>query len=226
MNAKEFLAKIVLGKDVYKDLAIAEKEMNEAKDEYYNACQTISTLEERNRVLSDSFDASKQELSSLKSENDSIDTMLSLLLNDEELCDAKAILEGRLEDKKALLENLIENLRSSQEEHANTQTQLKILQEEQTSLDKDVYNLTHEIEVLKEKSGAGGKPIAKKQIILAQRKDIRDNLLTLKDEWKDTLQNIMKRVSDADSLESLEELKYELGNYESRANNAIEISVK
>ena len=77
MATKEFLVKIILGRDVYKDLAIAEKEMGEAQSKYNNACQTISTLKEKNRVLSDSLDTSKHELSSLKSEKDSTDSLLS-----------------------------------------------------------------------------------------------------------------------------------------------------
>ena len=152
MNAKEFLAKIVLGKDVYKDLAIAEKEMNEAKDKYNNACQTLSVLEDKNGETSKSLDTSRKEKASLQSEKESIDALLSQLLNNEELCDAKTILERKRDDKKALLGNIIEKLSSSQKEHDLILTQLGELKEEKTSLDHDVENLNHEIESLKEKS--------------------------------------------------------------------------
>ena len=76
MNAKEFLAKIVLGRDVYKDLTIAEKEMNEAKDKYNNACQTLSVLEDKNGETSKSLDTSRKEKASLQSEKESIDALL------------------------------------------------------------------------------------------------------------------------------------------------------
>ena len=222
MAAKDFLAKIILGRDVYKDLAIAEKEMNEAQGKYNNACQTISTLEEKNRVLSDSLDTSKQELSSLQNEKESIDALLSQLLNDEELCDAKTILEGKRDDKNALLGNIIEKLSTSQKEHDLIFAQLGKLREDKTSLDHDVDNLNHEIESLKEKS----KQREEQKTKISQRKEVRDNLLTLKDKWQETLDDFKARIDDADNLKSLEGLKRELVDYERLINNAIEISVK
>ena len=222
MATKEFLAKILLGRNVHKDLAIAEKEVVEAQGMYNNACQTISTFEEKKRVLSDSLDTSKQELSSLKSEKDSIDTLLSQLLNDEELCDAKAILEGRLDDKNALLGNLTEKLRSSHKEHDLILAQLGELKKEKSSLDYDVDNLNHEIESLKEKSKQREEQKAK----ISQRKEVRDNLSTLKDKWQGTFNDFKARIDDADNLKSLEGLKRELVDYERLVNNAIEILVK
>ena len=226
MAAKEFLAKIILGSDVHKDLAIAEKEMNEVKDKYNNTCQTINVLEEKYRVLSVSLDTSKQEFSSLQGEKDSIDTLLKQLLNADDLGYAKAILEGRFDDKNALLRNLIEKLHSSQEEHDQTLNQLRKLQEGKSSLENDVDNLTREIELSKEKSKQREEQKAKREVILSQRRGIRDNLLTLKNEWQDTLDIFKARKVDADSLKSLEGLKRELEDYERRVNNAIEIPVK
>lgn len=218
MAVKDFLAKIILGRDVRKDLVIAEKEMHEAQGKYNNACQTISVLEEKNRVLSESQDNSKQELYSLQSEKESVDALLSQLLKDEDLCNSKAILEGRLGEKKILLGNLIEKLRCSQEEHDQALNQFGKIQEEKSLLENDVDNLTREIKLLKEKS--------KREDILSQRRDIRDYLLTLKNEWQETLDDFKARVDDADNLKSLKGLKRELEDYERRVNNAIEISVK
>lgn len=222
MVVKDFLAKIILGSDIHKDLAIAENEVCEAQGKYNNACQTISTLEEKDRVLSDSLDTSKQELSSLISEKDSIHALLSQLLNNEELCNAKAILEGRFDDKKALLGNQIEKLRSFQKERNLVLVQLGTLKEEKTSLEHDIDNLTHEIELLKEKSKQREEQKAK----ISQRKEVRDNLSTLKDEWQETLDDFKARIDDADNLKSLEGLKRELVDYERLVNNAIEIPVK
>ena len=222
MIIKDFLAKIILGRDVRKDLAIAEKEVYEAQGKYNNAYQAIGVLEGKKRVLSDSLDTSKQELSSLKSEKDSIYALLSQLLKDEELCDAKAILEGRLDNKNALLGNLTEKLRSSHKEHDLILAQLGELKKEKTSLDYDVDNLNHEIESLKEKSKQREEQKAK----ISQRKEVRDNLSTLKDKWQGTLDEFKARIDDADNLKSLEGLKRELVDYERLVNNAIEISVK
>lgn len=226
MIIKDFLAKIILGRDVRKDLAIAEKEVYEAQGKYNNAYQAIGVLEGKKRVLSDSLDTSKQELSSSKSEKDSIYALLSQLLKDEELCDAKAILEGRLDNKNALLGNLTEKLRSSHKEHDLILAHLGKLQKEKTSLENDVDNLTQEIELLKEKSEKGKKQKAEREKLIGQRKGIRDNLSTLKGEWQETLDVFMARVDDADNLKSLKGLKRELEDYERRVNNAIEISVK
>ena len=222
MNAKEFLAKIVLGRDVYKDLTIAEKEMNEAKDKYSNACQTLSVLEDKYGEISKSLDTSSKEKASLQSEKESIDALLLQLLNNEELCDAKTILECKRDDKKAHLGNIIEKLSSSQKEHDLILTQLGELKEEKTSLDHDVENLNHEIESLKEKSKQREEQKAK----ISQRKEVRDNLSTLKDKWQGTLDDFKTRIDDADNLKSLEGLKRELVDYERLVNNAIEISVK
>lgn len=222
MNAKEFLAKIVLGRDVYKDLTIAEKEMNEAKDKYSNACQTLSVLEYKYGEISKSLDTSSKEKASLQSEKESIDALLLQLLNNEELCDAKTILECKRDDKKALLGNIIEELSSSQKEHDLILAQLGKLKEEKTSLDHDVDNLNHEIESLKEKSKQREEQKAK----ISQRKEVRDILSTLKDKWQGTLDDFKTRIDDADNLKSLEGLKRELVDYERLVNNAIEISVK
>jgi chromosome segregation ATPase len=217
-----FLAKIILGRDVQKDLAIAEKKEGEAQGKYNNACQTISALEEKIRVLSDSLDTSKQEFTSSRSEKDSIHALLSQLLNDEELCDAKAILEGRLDEKNALLGNLTEKLRSSHKEHDLILAQLGKFKEEKSSLDHDVDNLNYEIESLKEKS----KQREEQKARISQRKEVREKLSTLKDKWQGTLDDFKARIDDADNLKSLEGLKRELVDYERLVNNAIEISVK
>lgn len=71
MAAKIFLAKLILGSDIHKDLALAEKEVQEAQDKYNSACQVISVLEERGRTLN----KSKQEISFSQSEKLSIDNL-------------------------------------------------------------------------------------------------------------------------------------------------------
>ena len=222
MAAKHFLAKLLLGRDINEDLAMAEKGNREVHGKYNNACQTISVLEEKNRLLSDSLDTSKHELSFLKIEKISIDALLSQLLNDEVLCDAKEILESKYDDKKALLGNLIEKLRAFQKEHDLILDQFGKLKEEKTSSENDVDKLNHEIESLKEKSKQREEQKAK----ISQRKEVRDNLSTLKDKWQGTLDEFKARIDDADNLKSLEGLKRELVDYERLVNNAIEISVK
>ncbi len=222
MAAKHFLAKLLLGRDINEDLAMAEKGNREVHGKYNNACQTISVLEEKNRLLSDSLDTSKHELSFLKIEKISIDALLSQLLNDEVLCDAKEILESKYDDKKALLGNLIEKLRAFQKEHDLILDQFGKLKEEKTSSENDVDKLNHEIESLKEKS----KQREEQKTKISQRKEVRDNLSTLKDKWQGTLDEFKARIDDADNLKSQEGFKLELVDYERLVNNAIEISVK
>ena len=226
MSVKEFLAKILLGRDVYKDLAIAEKDMNEAKEKYDNVCQTLSVLEDKNGETSKSLDTSRKEKASLQSEKESIDALLLQLLNDDELGNTKAILEGRLDDKKALLKNRTEKLHSSQKEQSLIMDQLGKLKEEKTSLEHDLGIITHEIELLKEKSKQKEGQVLEKEKIIVQRKGIRDNLSALKYGWQDTLDDFKAKVVDADNQKSLEGIKRELIDYERRVNNAIEISVK
>ena len=222
MAAKHFLAKLLLGRDINEDLAMAEKGNREVHGKYNNACQTLSVLEEKNRLLSDSLDTSKHELSFLKIEKISIDALLSQLLNDEVLCDAKEILESKYDDKKALLGNLIEKLRAFQKEHDLILDQFGKLKEEKTSSENDVDKLNHEIESLKEKS----KQREEQKTKISQRKEVRDNLSTLKDKWQGTLDEFKARIDDADNLKSQEGFKLELVDYERLVNNAIEISVK
>ena len=226
MSVKEFLAKILLGRDVYKDLAIAEKEMNEAKEKYDNVCQTLSVLEDKNGEISKSLDTSRIEKASLQSEKESIDALLLQLLNDDELGNTKAILEGRLDDKKALLKNRTEKLHSSQKEQSLIMDQLGKLKEEKTSLEHDLGIITREIELLKEKSKQKEGQVLEKEKLIVQRKGIRDNLSALKDGWQYTLDDFKAKVVDADNQKSLEGIKRELIDYERRVNNAIEISVK
>lgn len=203
MAVKEFFAKLILGNDIHKDLAYAEKDVHEAKDKYNNACLVIDVVGEKNRLLSESLYASKQKMFPLQSEKESIDTLLSQLLNDEELVKVKNILDGRLNDKHTQLRNL--------KEKQCILKKIGKLKEEKTSLEHTIDNLSHEIELLK---------------TVAQREKIRDNLLALKEKWQETLDGFTKRVVGADDLKSLEGWKRELEDYENRVKNAIEISVK
>ena len=145
---------------------------------------------------------------------------------EDELGNAQTTLEGSLDGKNELLGSQIEKLRSSQKEHDLVLAQLEKLKVEKTSLEHDVDNKTREIELLKEKSKHRDEQKAKREEFLSQRRGIRDNLLTLKNEWQETLDNFKARIDDADSLKSFEGLKRELEDYERRVNNAIEISVK
>ena len=194
MAAKHFFAKLLLGRDINEDLAMAEKGNREVHGKYNNACQTIRVLEEKNRKLSKSLDASKQDLLSLQSEKDSIYVLLSQLLAEDECCNAKTILAGRFDNKKVLLSNLIENLRSSQKELDLILTQLGKLKVEKTSLEHDVNNLTLEMDSLKEKSKQKEVQKAKREEFLSQRRGIRDNLLTLKNDWQKTLDDFKARI--------------------------------
>lgn len=226
MAVKGFLAKLLLGRDINEDLAMAEKENREVQGKYNNACQVVGVLEKKKKELSKSLDTSKQEITCLQSEKDSIDALLSQLLVEDELGNAQTTLEGSLDGKNELLGNQIEKLHSSQKEHDLVLAQLEKLKVEKTSLEHDVDNKTHEIELLKEKSKHRDEQKAKREEFLSQRRGIRDNLLTLKNEWQETLDNFKARIDDADSLKSFEGLKRELEDYERRVNNAIEISVK
>ena len=140
--------------------------------------------------------------------------------------DAKTILEDRLDDQNTLLRNLTEKLLSSQKEHKLILNKLGKLKEERALLEQDVDNLAHEIELMKEKSKRRESAKEKREEIMAQRKKIRDNLLTLKNEWKETLYAFKTKAVDADNLKSLEGLERELKDYEKLVNNAIEIAVK
>lgn len=223
MAVKGFLAKLLLGRDINEDLAMAEKENREVQGKYNNACQAVGVLEKKKKELSKSLDTSKQEITCLQSEKDSIDALLSQLLVEDELGNAQTTLEGRLDNKKVLLGRLIVKLKSSKKEHDLILAQLVKLKKEKPSLEHDIKNLTCE---LKEKSKQKEELKDKKEEIVSQRREIRENLLTLKNEWQETLDGFKERVVDADNLKSLEGLKRELVDYERRINNAIEISVK
>lgn len=226
MAVKGFLAKLLLGRDINEDLAMAEKENREVQGKYNNTCQAVGVLEKKKKELSESMNTSKQEMTSLQSEKESIDVLLSQLLAEDEFGNAKTILEGRLDGKNELLGSQIEKLRSSQKEHDLVLAQLEKLKVEKTSLEHDVDNKTREIELLKEKSKHRDEQKAKREEFLSQRREIRDNLLTLKNEWQETLDDFNTKAVEANNLKSLEGLKRELEDYERRINNAIEISVK
>lgn len=226
MAAKDFLAKIILGSDIYKDLAIAEKEMYDAQGKYNNACRAISALEEKKRLLSNSLDILKQEEYSLECEKKSIDTLLSKLLSDEELDSPKTSLVDKLNNKDALLESWERKLCCSEEEKKNILKQKEKLQGKKISLEKDVNLLSKEIAKLEDASNGGDEKIAERRKIINQRKEIKENLLTLKEKWQETLDDMKTRVDSADNLKSLKRLELELKDYEKTINNAIEISVK
>lgn len=226
MAANNFLARVILGSDIYKDLAITEKEMHDAQGKCNNACLAISALEENKRLLSNSLDILKQEASSLECEKESIDTLFSKLLNDEELNSPKTSLVDKLNNKDALLESWERKICCSEEEKKNILRQKEELQGKKISLEKDVDLLSKEIAKLEEASKGGDEKIAERRKIINQRKEIKENLLTLKEKWQEMLNDIKTRVDSADNLKSLKRLELELKDYEKRVNNAIEISVK
>ena len=166
MALKDFLAKLLLGGDIYENLAIAKKEKCKTQDKYNNACSANDVLKKECCSLEKSVNSLTQELRTLKEEQVSLDEYINLFLKDEERNDAQTVLTKKLE-RKTKIENLV-----------------------------------------------------------VQRKGIRDNLTSLKNEWQNSLDEFNTRLADADSQKSLHELKHELKDYERRINNAIEISVE
>ena len=118
---------------------------------------------------------------------------------------------------------------SSLEKTINSLTQeLKTLNEEQVSLD-EYLNLSLQGEDSNDALTVLKKMLERKTKIdnlVVQRKGIRDNLTTLKDDWHNTLDEFKTKITNADSQKYLNELRNELKDYERRINNAIEISVK
>ena len=94
---------------------------------------------------------------------------------------------------------------------------------EKTSLEKEVVSLNHKVEALKEESEQKGeKNIIEKK--LDQRKNIRANLATLKNEWQKALEIFKERLKLADTdIQNLLALQREIEDYERRVKNAIEI---
>lgn len=118
---------------------------------------------------------------------------------------------------------------SSLEKAINSLTlELKNLNEEQVTLD-ECLNLSLQDEESNDVQTVLRKMLERKTKIdnlVVQRKGIRDNLTTLKDEWQNTLDVFKTKITNADSQKYLNELINELKDYERRINNAIEISVK
>ena len=51
MAVKGFLAKLLLGRDINEDFAMAEKENREVQGKYNNACQAVGVLEKKKKTL-------------------------------------------------------------------------------------------------------------------------------------------------------------------------------
>lgn len=140
-------------------------------------------------------------------------------------------------------------MRETQDKYISARNTNEALENECSSLDKSVNLLTQEVKTLKDEQKSLDdylnqflkdeerndahtvliKKLERKTKIdnlVVQRKGIRDNLTVLKDEWQNTLDEFKTRLADVDSQKSLNELKYELKDYERRINNAIEISVE
>lgn len=125
--------------------------------------------------------------------------------------------------------DVLEKECSSLEKSVNSLTQeLKTLKEEQVSLDEYINLFLKDEESNDVQTVLTKKLERKKKIdnLVVQRKGIRDNLSTLKDEWQNTLDDFKTMLANADSQKTLNELRHELKDYERRINNAIEISVE
>ncbi|MBO7130493.1 MAG: hypothetical protein J6W05_12065 [Prevotella sp.] len=226
MDVKDYLAKLLLGGDIHENLAMAEKEMCEANDKYDNACNANDALEKECDSLEKSVNSLTQELKTLKEEQLSLDEYMNLFLKDEERIDAQTVLANRLEEKRTQLLSTQSQLQSSEKERGRLKGLMKDLQKEKATLEIEVNTLNHDIEVHRKSSKQKDEQKAKREKLIDQRKGIRDNLTTLKDEWQNTLDDFNARLVDCDSLKSLEELKRELNDYERCINNAINIPVE
>ena len=214
MNVKDLLAKFLHCGDIHVNLAIAEKEMRETQVKYISACNTNEALEDECSSLDKSVNLLTQEVNTLKNERKSLDEYLNQFLKDDEWNDAKVVQTKRLEEKRTQLLAIQSQLKSSEKKHGRQIELIEGLKGEKTSLEKEVVSLNHKVE-------------AEKNIIekkLDQRKNIRANLATLKNEWQKALEIFKERLKLADTdIQNLLALQREIEDYERRVKNAIEI---
>jgi chromosome segregation ATPase len=223
MTVKDFLAKILLGSDIHEDLAESEREMRETKDKYISARNTNEALENECSLLDKSVNSLIQELNSLKDEQKSTEEYLSNFLKDVELDGAQGKLTSRLEEKKVQLLNVQSQLQSSKERYDGLIKQMEGLKDEKLSLKKEVDNLSHKVETLKlEYEKKDERNVLERK--LDQRKNIRANLASLKDEWQKALDNFEEKLTLSNiNKQNLLVLQREIEDYERRVKNAIEI---
>lgn len=93
MALKDFLTKILLGSDIYEDLAMAEKVKCETQNKYNNASNATDALEKECSLLEKSINSLTQELKTLNEEQVSLDEYLNLSLQGLESNDALTVLK-------------------------------------------------------------------------------------------------------------------------------------
>ena len=215
MTIKESLTKILLGRNINKELATAVEENHKAHDEYNNACQDNNALKEELCALTESLKSHTESLASLIKENERLDSLLSQLMEIKAIDEAQESLENILNDYKTKLNNLKVNLNNNEQEHDKLQRQLEKIQDEKINLDRDIEILNQKIESSKKER--------EQQIgnILNQRKSIKETLATHKEKWQANIEEFNIKIVNANKLDLLE-LRHKCDDYETKIKNAIE----
>lgn len=209
---KEYLAKLILGKDVRKELAIAEQEKLNAKVKLEWICDDVAALETQKNTLDRCIDTKERELSDLQEEKRDLDELLSQAeIEDNE--DALAILQTRIIEKNSILDTLKQDLFSLESQRDQLKAKIPVLRQEKQGLQSEVDGLKEQAEE-KERN--------ERQLVnkLEQRKGIRDHLNVLKEQWSQKQNDFETRIEKADREELLR-LQHELKDYENLITNAI-----
>lgn len=209
---KEYLAKLILGKDVRKELATAEQEKLNEIVKLERICSNVAALETQRNTLANCIDTKKRELSELQEEKRGLDEIFSQVeIGENE--DVLTFLQTKLTEKNGVLDTLKQDLSALESQRDQLKTRIPVLLQEKQGLQSEVDVLKEQIEEKKRNE---------RQLVnkLEQSKVIRDNLNNLKEQWHKKMNDFETRIDDADR-HALLQLQRELKDYEIRITNAI-----
>lgn len=209
---KKYLAKLILGKDVRKELANAEQEKHNTKVKLERICSDVAAMETQMHTLDYCVAAKEREFSELQEEKKDLDELLSQV-GIEENEDALTILRRRKIEKNGMLDTLKHDLSSLESQRDQLKTKIPVLQQEKQVLQREVNALKAQVE---EKERIDSQLVNK----LEQRKGIRGHLNDLKEQWPQKQNDFETRIEEADREELLR-LQHELKDYENLITHAI-----
>ena len=221
---KKYLAKLLLGRDIYQEFANAEQEMHDAKNKLQKVCADVATLENQMSSLEECLEKEERNISDLMGKKNELDAFLpqGMTTIDENTI---TLLQTKISEKTEKLSVLKQELLDYESQRSMLVNKLSLLQQEKESLQNEVDALTNRLSVIKAEAKEKEKNHQQLKDKLAQRKQIRDYLVGLIEQWQPKQDEFNSGIENADK-HTLIELQHELTNYETLIKNAIDTPVE
>ena len=217
---KRSLAKLLLGTDVHEDYSVAEHENLASKSRIEKLTQDFEPLKAQKEKIARDTEIANTKLSSLQQQLQSIEDRIRQRIVNSHGIDIKAELQKILDQKDSdftAVDDNLDKVRKQQEQLEDEELKTK---RQKQSLEDDIKTLNQTITELKKQVEKRDDKRQQATNKLPQRREIKNRLTTLKNEWNEKLTTFQERTNSTDKA-TLLALQTELEGYYRIINNAI-----